>query len=171
MLWLMAGEGELTLLDSGLSQIPITAFVHPPTFHPGENSLSTCIGQFRDVRIGRLDATKLFERLSPTGGVRGNATRGPVLPPPREAWGGYRDDIWRAAVQRFPKGIPKGYSLPRVKSCLMPILSEMDGVVMPKGGPGPKTFGRALKLYPRTEHDTPTAPSADKLGLSRNVRT
>jgi hypothetical protein len=62
----------------------------------------------------------------------------------------YHVEIWNAALEHFPDGIPPGYSDARLKRVLEPKLKTKEGMVLPGGGVGvsPKTYGRALEKYP-----------------------
>jgi hypothetical protein len=59
-------------------------------------------------------------------------------------------EIWQAATQQFPQGIPREFGPTKLKSYLEPVLKQTPGVRVPAStGFAAVTYGRALKKYPR----------------------
>ena len=102
------------------------------------------------------ELSRVYDRMQEVGASCELPIREDVVPkaaPEREqalskSKSPYDVEIVQAAEKIFPQGIPKNYGEKRIKERLMGTLRSLkEG--LPKDGPNPKTFGRALKNYPR----------------------
>jgi hypothetical protein len=97
---------------------------------------------------GAIRREEIEQILAPTD--EAHRANGSDATKAEKAQNGYRVQIWEVAEEKFPKEIPWSMNDTQLKEALLSALLKKPGVT-PKANPVPRTFGRALKHYPRSK--------------------